>query len=53
LTAKLGTDEAKIQQLQNELKVTMVDTVLFAEGGHTLNAKGQQALDKIAPTLLR
>jgi len=50
-TAKLGTAEAKIQQLQNELKVTMVDTVLFAEGGHALNAKGQQALDKIAPTL--
>jgi len=51
LSAKLGKDEATIQQLQGELKVTVVNEVLFAEGGYVLNAHGQQTLDKIAPTL--
>jgi chemotaxis protein MotB len=37
--------------LQNQLKVTLVNDVLFAEGGWTLNAKGEETLAKIAPAL--
>jgi len=51
LSSELGTDQAKITQLQNQLKVTMVNEVLFTKGGWTLNAKGEAALAKIAPTL--
>ena len=51
LTSELGADQAQITQLQNQLKVTLVNEVLFAEGGWTLNAKGEAALAKIAPTL--
>lgn len=51
LSAKLGKDDATIKQLKGELKVTVVDQILFAEGGYTLNANGEKTLDKIAPTL--
>jgi len=51
LSSKLSADDATIQQLQGELRVTMVDQVLFAEGGHLLNPTGEKTLDKIAPTL--
>jgi chemotaxis protein MotB len=51
LSAELGADQAQITQLQNQLKVTMVNEVLFPEGGWTLSPKGEAALAKIAPTL--
>ena len=51
LTGELASDQAQITQLQNQLKVTMVNEVLFAEGGWTLSPKGEAALAKIAPTL--
>jgi chemotaxis protein MotB len=51
LSGELSADQAQITQLQNQLKVTLVNEVLFAEGGWTLNAKGEAALAKIAPTL--
>jgi chemotaxis protein MotB len=51
LSGELSADQAQITQLQNQLRVTMVNEVLFAEGGWTLNAKGEAALAKIAPTL--
>lgn len=51
LSSELSSDQAQITQLQNQLKVTLVNEVLFAEGGWTLNAKGEAALAKIAPTL--
>jgi chemotaxis protein MotB len=51
LSAKLGKDDATIKQLKGELRVTVVDQVLFSEGGYTLNANGEKTLDKIAPTL--
>ena len=51
LSGELSSDQAQITQLQNQLKVTLVNEVLFAEGGWTLNAKGEAALAKIAPTL--
>ncbi|AIF46594.1 OmpA/MotB family protein [Dyella japonica] len=51
LSSKLSKDEATIQQLNGELKVTVVNQVLFAEGGYALNGTGEKTLDKIAPTL--
>ncbi|MGO4391319.1 flagellar motor protein MotB [Variovorax sp. M-6] len=51
LSSQLSSDQAQITQLQNQLKVTMVNEVLFPEGGWALSPKGEQALGKIAPTL--
>ena len=51
LSAELSRDEATIQDLQNQLKVTIVNEILFPEGGWTLSPKGEAALAKIAPTL--
>lgn len=44
-------DEVEIRQLQGELRITIRDKILFPEGGYTLNAKAQQVLVKMAPTL--
>ena len=51
LSSELSSDQAQITQLQNQLKVTMVNEVLFPEGGYRLSPKGEAALAKIAPTL--
>lgn len=51
LSSELSSDQAQITQLQNQLKVTMVNELLFPEGGWALNAKGEATLAKIAPTL--
>lgn len=51
LSGELGTDQAQITQLQNELKVTLVNEILFPEGGYRLSPKGEATLSKIAPTL--
>lgn len=44
-------DEVEIRQLQGELKITIKDKILFPEGGFRLNAKADQVLAKMAPTL--
>ena len=51
LSSQLAGDQAKIDVLDDQLKVTLVNSILFSEGGWTLNAKGEQTLAKIAPTL--
>ncbi len=51
LSAEVKADQAQIQQLQNQLKVTLVDQILFPEGGYQLGRKGEETLAKIAPTL--
>lgn len=51
LSSELGTDQAQITQLQDQLKVTLVNEILFPEGGYSLSAKGEATLAKIAPTL--
>ena len=51
LSGELSSDQAQITQLQNQLKVTLVNEILFPEGGWTLHAKGEETLAKIAPTL--
>ncbi len=44
-------DEVEIRQLQGELRITIKDKILFPEGGFSLNAKAEQVLAKMAPTL--
>ena len=51
LQTEIKADQARIEQLQNKLKVTMVDQILFPEGGWQIHSKGDQTLAKIAPTL--
>ena len=51
LEAAFSADQAKIVLLQGELKVTMLDTVLFPEGGYKLSAFAQSILAKLVPTL--
>jgi chemotaxis protein MotB len=51
LGAELAADQAQIKMLQGELKITVVNEILFPEGGFTLNEKGQATLRKIVPAL--
>jgi chemotaxis protein MotB len=51
LEAEVRSDQVQIQQLQNQLKVILVDQILFPEGGWELGWKGKETLDKIVPTL--
>jgi chemotaxis protein MotB len=51
LQAEVAADQVKIQQLQNQLKVTMLDEILFAEGGWEIGPKGKQTLNKVVPVL--
>ena len=51
LQSEVNADQVQIQQLQDKLKVTLVDQILFPEGGWQLGRKGEQTLEKIAPTL--
>ena len=51
LQAAFNDDQAEIVLLKGELKVTMLDAVLFSEGGYTLNQDSKDILDKLVPTL--
>jgi chemotaxis protein MotB len=51
LQQELATDRAEITTLQNELKVTLRQELLFPEGGWRLSPAGEATLRKIAPTL--
>jgi chemotaxis protein MotB len=51
LQGEIKSDQVQIQQLQDRLKVTMVDEILFPEGGWQLSRKGEETLAKIIPTL--
>jgi chemotaxis protein MotB len=51
LQAEVAADQVKIQQLQDRLKVTMLNEILFPEGGWEIGPKGKQTLDKIVPVL--
>jgi chemotaxis protein MotB len=51
LQAEINADQVQITQLQDRLKVTMVDQVLFPEGGWQLGRTGEQTLNKIVPVL--
>jgi len=51
LKAAYGADEVEITKLEGEVKVTIKDKILFAEGGYQINAQAQQVLAKMVPTL--
>jgi chemotaxis protein MotB len=51
LQTEVNSDQVHIQQLRNKLKVTMVNAILFPEGGWELHDQGKQELNKIVPTL--
>jgi chemotaxis protein MotB len=51
LKTEVADDQVQIHQLQGQLKVTMVDQILFAEGGWEIGKKGEATLDKLVPTL--
>lgn len=51
LQSALSADQAQIVLLEGKLKVTMVDQVLFPEGGFKLNSQAKAVLDKLVPTL--
>ena len=51
LQAAFNDDQAEIVLLKGELKVTMLDQVLFSEGGYALNKASKDVLDKLLPTL--
>src|SRR4030095_5409028 len=51
LHAEIQSNQVQIQQLQDRRKVTMVDQILFPEGGWQLSRKGEETLQKIVPTL--
>ncbi len=51
LQAEVNSDQVKVRQLQNRLEVTMVNAILFPEGGWELHQHGQEELNKIVPAL--
>jgi chemotaxis protein MotB len=51
LQSELKADQARIEQLQGQVKLSLVDQLLFPEGGWQIHRKGEETLDKIAPTL--
>ena len=51
LRGELASDQAQIEQLQNLVKLTLANGILFAEGGAELNEAGKAMLAKLAPAL--
>jgi chemotaxis protein MotB len=51
LQTEVSADQVKIEQLRDRLQVTMVNAILFPEGGWELSQNGQQELGKIVPAL--
>ena len=51
LKSEFSADQAQIVLLEGKLKVTMVDQVLFPEGGFRLSYKAKAVLGKLVPTL--
>lgn len=51
LQTEVNSDQVQIKQLQNKLQVTMVNAILFPEGGWELHEQGKNELNKIVPTL--
>lgn len=51
LKAELAGTQAQIEQLQNLVKLTLANGILFAEGGWELSEAGKATLAKVAPAL--
>ncbi len=51
LESEVKNDQVEIKQLKNRLQVTMVNDILFAEGGWEVGRQGVEVLAKVAPSL--
>jgi len=51
LKGEIAADRLQIEQLHKLVRLTLVDGILFPEGGWTLNEAGKATLAKLAPTL--
>lgn len=51
LQAEVDNDNVKIQQLNDRLRITIEDSVLYPSGRAELSPAGRKALDKLIPTL--
>jgi chemotaxis protein MotB len=51
LQSEVAANQVQIRQLQNRLEVTMVNAILYPEGGWELSQQGQQELNKVIPAL--
>lgn len=51
LQGEVAADQAQITQLQNVVRVTLANGILFPEGGWELNSAGKNTLAKLAPVL--
>jgi chemotaxis protein MotB len=51
LQAEVASNEVQIKQLQNRLEVTMVNSILFPEGGWEVHEQGRRQLKKVLPAL--
>ena len=51
LKGEVAADQAQITQLQNMVRVTLANGILFPEGGWELNADGKATIAKLAPVL--
>lgn len=51
LKGELAADQAQIEQLQNLVKLTLANGILFPEGGWELSETGKATLAKVAPAL--
>jgi chemotaxis protein MotB len=51
LKAEVAADQLQIEQLQNLVRLTLANGMLFPEGGRELNDSGKALLAKLAPGL--
>lgn len=51
LRAELAGTQAQVEQLQNLVKLTLANGILFPEGGWELSEPGKATLAKVAPAL--
>jgi chemotaxis protein MotB len=51
MSAEIAADQARITRLQNAIKITVNDELLFPSGDWDMPAQAQQTIGKIAPIL--
>lgn len=51
LETEIQADQVKIKRLEDRLRVTVLDELLFPEGGWQVSARGKAVLDKMVPAL--
>jgi chemotaxis protein MotB len=51
LQTEVAANQVQVKQLQNRLEVTMVNSILFPEGGWELHPQGRAQLNKVLPAL--